>query len=226
MENHWPAFSRKTVWRMTMIHIVTPENDFFYRKEVEQAFRLRHHQGLVKEMGWNNLPDEREIDQFDDKHTVHMLYIEQGEVLGYQRFLPSNHPHLLSEIMPELCEVERPVGPHIWEWTHFCVERGHREAGRAVSPITNMLLTAAVEWSLECGISQLIIQMNPTWLLCMIQLHFRPLPLGLPHRIGGEDVIAVLASFDEQTLSRLREMRGTRRRVLPEAQQRPALLHA
>jgi hypothetical protein len=56
--------------------------------------------------------------------------------------------------------------------------------------------------------------------------HFVPVTFRLPHRIGGEDVIAVLASFDEQTLSRLREMRGTRRRVFPEAQQRPALLHA
>ena len=80
MENHWPAFSRKTVCRMTMIHIVTPENDFFYRKEMEQAFRLRHHQGLVKQMGWNNLPDEREIDQFDEAYGAYALYRAGGGV--------------------------------------------------------------------------------------------------------------------------------------------------
>ena len=35
-------------------------------------------------------PDGREIDQFDNKHAVHMLYIEQGKVLGYQRMLALN----------------------------------------------------------------------------------------------------------------------------------------
>ena len=120
-----------------MIHIVTPDNESFYRDEMEQAYRLRH-QVFVKEMGWTDLakPDGREIDQFDDKHAVHMLYIEEGKVLGYQRMLPSTRPHLLSEVMPELCEVERPVGAHIWEWTRFCVARERREkSGGVRSPI-------------------------------------------------------------------------------------------
>jgi hypothetical protein len=49
-------------------------------------------------MGWHNLakPDGRDVDQFDNKHAVHMLYIEHREVLGYQRLLPSTRPHLLS----------------------------------------------------------------------------------------------------------------------------------
>ena len=84
-----------------MIHVVTPENDYLYQEEMEQAYRLRH-QVFVEELGWIDLvkPDGREIDQFDDKHAVHMLYIERGIVLGYQRMLPSTRPHLLSEIMP------------------------------------------------------------------------------------------------------------------------------
>ncbi len=128
-----------------MIHIVTAENDYHYRNEMNQAYRLRH-QVFVKEMGWQNLakPDGREIDQFDDKHAVHMLYIEDGKVLGYQRFLASTRPHLLSEVMPELCEVERPVGAHIWEWTRFCVPSDRREKGRPGCPITNLLPIPAV----------------------------------------------------------------------------------
>jgi acyl-homoserine lactone synthase len=210
-----------------MIHIVTPENEYLYHDEMEQAYRLRH-QVFVKEMGWHNLanPDGREIDQFDNKHAVHMLYIEHGKVLGYQRFLPTIRPHLLSHVMPELCEVERPVGAHVWEWTRFCVERSRREQGRAVCPITNQLLTAAVEWGLECGISNFIIQTSPTWIFRMVQLYFRPMPLGLPRQIDGQDVIAVTATFDLRTLERLRELRGNRRRVLAESLERPMLLHA
>jgi acyl-homoserine lactone synthase len=116
-----------------MIHIVTQENAHLYREEMEQAYRLRH-RVFVDEMKWTNLtkPDGREIDQFDDEYAVHMLYIGgNGKVLGYQRMLPSTRPHLLSVVLPQLCEDERPVGPHIWEWTRYCVEPVHRErAGR------------------------------------------------------------------------------------------------
>lgn len=211
-----------------MIHIVTAENYYHYRSEMEQAYRLRH-QVFVKEMGWHNLakPDGREVDQFDDEHAVHMLYLEEGKVLGYQRFLASTRPNLLSEVMPELCEGEPPVGAHIWEWTRFCVRSDRRERGRAVCPLTNMLLIAAVEWGLECGITKFIIETNPTWIVRMIQLHFKPVPLGLPRTIDGREIIAVTVSFDDRTLKRLREMRGSRRRVLSKsAERRPLLLNA
>jgi acyl-homoserine lactone synthase len=210
-----------------MIHIVTPENEYRYLDEMEQAYRLRH-KVFVEEMGWSELakPDGREIDQFDTKHAVHMLYIDAGKVLGYQRMLASTRPHLLSDIMPELCELERPVGPHVWEWTRYCVAPGHRDRGRTLSPIGNALLSGIVEWGLESGISTIIIEMTPIWLLRLVQLHFRPLPLGVPRTIGGEDTIAVTATFDWRTLERLREMRGNRRRVLAETAERPVLLHA
>jgi acyl-homoserine lactone synthase len=212
---------------MSVIHMVTAENEQLYRDEMEQAYRLRH-RVFAEEMGFHELakPDGREVDQFDTKHAVHMLYTERGQVLGYQRLLPSTRPHLLSDVMPELCEVERPVGAHIWEWSRFCVERSKREKGRAVCPITNNLLSAAVEWGLECGISKLIIEINPTWVLRMVQLHFQPMPLGLPRKIHGRDVIAVTATFDWRTLERLRELRGTRHRVLAESFDRPVRLHA
>ena len=114
-----------------------------------------------------------------------MLYIEEGKVLGYQRMLPSTRPHLLSYVMPELCEVERPVGPHVWKWTRYCVVQGHRDRGRALSPIGNALLSGIVEWGLYSGISTIIIEMTPIWLLRLVQLHFRTMPLGLPRLIGG-----------------------------------------
>jgi acyl-homoserine lactone synthase len=123
---------RTITWRMSMIHVVTPENEHFYRDEMDQAYRLRH-KVFVEEMGWKNMakPDGREMDQFDTKHAVNM-HIEGGNVLGYQRLLPSTRPYLLSEGMPQLCEVERPVGAHIWEVSRHCVAPGHRSGGRGM----------------------------------------------------------------------------------------------
>src|SRR6478735_2890963 len=97
---------------LQMIHIVTAENIGAYQCEMEQAYRLRHNV-FVDEMGWEDLrkPDGREIDQFDDGRALHMLYIEDDRVLGYQRMLPSMRPHLLTEVLPHLCEGDFPVGP-------------------------------------------------------------------------------------------------------------------
>jgi acyl-homoserine lactone synthase len=212
---------------MSVIHIVTPENDYHYRAEMEQAYRLRH-RVFVEELGWHNLakPDGREIDQFDNKHAVHMLDIEHGEVRGYQRLLPSTRPHLLSEIMPELCEVERPIGADIWEISRHCVAPGQRSGGHYASPIADSLGSGLLEWALECGVSKFIIEIETMGLLPLVQLHFQPLPLGFPHKINGREVIAVTLTFDELTLERFREMRGNRRPVLAESFERPALLHA
>jgi acyl-homoserine lactone synthase len=200
-----------------MIHIVTPENQHLFRDEMEQAYRLRH-RIFVDEMKWTDLAkdDGKEIDQFDNEHAVHMLYIDDGKVLGYQRMLPSTRPHLLSEVLPQLCEDERPVGAHIWEWTRYCVEPAHRERGRALSPVANALLSGIVEWGMESGVSTIIIEMNPLWLLRLVQLYFRTVPLGLPQKIGDGDVLAVTATFDRRTLARLQEMRGHQLRVLAE----------
>ncbi|RUW80711.1 MAG: GNAT family N-acetyltransferase [Mesorhizobium sp.] len=192
-----------------MLHIVTNENVDLYREEMEQAFRLRH-KVFVEERGWSELrrEDGREIDWFDNKDAVHMLFIQDdNHVIGYQRLLPSTKPHLLSEVLSALCEVDRPVGPNIWEWTRYCVEAGHRERGRMLSPVANTLLSGIVEWGLHNGVDTIIIEMNPLWLLRLVQLHFRVTPLGIPRLISGDEVLAVTASFDQRTLARLREMR-------------------
>lgn len=198
-----------------MIHIVTSENINCYQDAMEQAYKLRH-AVFVEEMGWEAIrrADGREIDQFDDAAAVHMLYIEDGRVLGYQRMLPSQRPHLLSEVLRHLCDGELPRGPEIWEWTRYCVAQGCRDRGRMLSPVGNMLLSAIVEWGLEDGISKIIIEMNPIWLLRLVQLHFRVAPLGIPHEVGKESTVAVTAAFDARTLARLREVRGDRRNVV------------
>jgi acyl-homoserine lactone synthase len=207
-----------------MIHIVTAENIGAYQCEMEQAYRLRHNV-FVDEMGWEDLrkPDGREIDQFDDGRALHMLYIEDDRVLGYQRMLPSMRPHLLTEVLPHLCEGDFPVGPHIWEWTRYCVTREHRDRGRILSPAGNLLLSSIVEWGLASGVGKIIIEMNPLWLLRLVQLNFRVTPLGLPQQIGKDSIIAVTAAFDRRTLQKLQEMRGNVAQASvaqPEADQR------
>jgi acyl-homoserine lactone synthase len=199
------------------IHIVAADNISSYAEAMEQAYRLRH-MVFVEEMGWSNLrrPDGREIDQFDDGRALHMLYLDGDRLMGYQRMLPSMRPHLLSSVLPHLCDGDFPVGPHIWEWTRYCVTKEHRDRGRLLSPVGNLLLSAIVEWGLENGVSKIIIEMNPIWLLRLVQLHFRVTPLGIPQEDGKDSIVAVTAAFDARTLARLRHVRGDDRPAIVE----------
>ncbi|MBX3576124.1 MAG: GNAT family N-acetyltransferase [Rhizobiaceae bacterium] len=198
-----------------MLQVVTSQTKDRHSAMLDEAFQLRH-RVFVEEKGWSDLQraDRRETDRFDDEYAVHMLYIEHGRVIGYQRMLPTKRPHLLSEVMPELCEGLRPAGPNIWEWTRYCVEHAHRERGRMLSPVANALLSGIVEWGLDTGVDTIVIEMNPLWLLRLVQFHFRVTPLGVPHMINGEETVAVTAKFDERTLDRLRETRAVSSEVV------------
>jgi len=191
-----------------VIHIVTGANADRYSAEMLQAYELRH-RVFVEEKGWAALrrPDSREIDQFDDEYAVHMLYIEAGAVLGYQRLLPTTRPYLLTEIYPQLCDGPPPGAADIWEWTRFCVAPARRDHGRERSPIAHALLTGIVEWGLCAGVSAIVIEMDPGWLVRLVQLHFKVTPLGLPLPVEGEETVAVIAHFDRRTLDRLTLMR-------------------
>jgi len=75
--------------------------------------------------------------------------------------------------------------------------------------------------------TELIIETSPTGLLRMVLLHFRLMQLGLPRTMEGQDIIAVIISFDSRTLARLYETRGTKKTVtLDNTAHGPALLHA
>ncbi|KPB00345.1 acyl-homoserine-lactone synthase [Ahrensia marina] len=197
------------------------------RKDVQQnlacmrkAWSLRH-EVFVEEKQWLDLekPDKLEIDQFDNKHALHMLAFKDDELVGYQRMLPTTQPYLLNSVYPQLCELALPNDPRTWEWTRFAVKKPHRVRGRKLSPIANKLLSAIVEWGLKENVSSIIIEMNPLWLLRLAQLHFRVTALGITHVLEGEDVLAVKASFDHRTLLRLEELRSTEDHI-PAAQAR------
>ena len=186
--------------------------------KMQEAFKLRH-QIFVEEKGWEDIrrADGLETDQFDNDDALHMLMYEQDKLIGYQRLLPTTKANLLTEVYPYLCEQDIPNDPAIWEWTRFSVHKDYRTGIRKLSPTGNALLSGIVEWGLEQGVHSILIEMNPLWLLQLVQFHFRVIPLGIPHRINDEDVVAVLASFDERTLARLQEVRGNNERIINRA---------
>ena len=145
--------------------------------------------------------------------------------------LPTVRPHLLDSVYPELCEERLPRDPSIWEWTRFAVSKTERKRGNILSPVGLRLLAGIVEWGLANGIGSIVIEMNPIWILRLLQLRFRVVPLGSIRKIGGADTIAVKADFSRSTLHRLRALMGSTGTVIeiwPDptsgSTKRPALL--
>jgi len=191
-----------------MIRIVKDARTAEERALMEKAHRLRH-AIFVEELGWKNTAgrDGLEIDRFDTPSAVHFLAVVDDDVVGNMRMLPTTEPHLLSEVFSDLCEVARPCGPHVWESTRYCTAKTFRESQMTDLMVRRELLYVAVKWALDNGVSQFLFEIDPYRMLRLIQYHFRMAPLGLPRKIGGEDVIAAVGHLDRRTLDRLAFLR-------------------
>ena len=64
------SLSRRSIWRMPLVHIVTPENEPLYKVQMDQVYRLRH-RVFLKQQGWCTLGDldGHELDEFDQTVT-------------------------------------------------------------------------------------------------------------------------------------------------------------
>ena len=182
---------------------------------MDRAFRFRH-TVFVDEKGWEDLrqPDGLERDQFDDAHATHHICLRGDEIVGYQRLLPTTRPHLLTDVLSDLCRKRPPRGPRVFEWTRFCVAQGHREMRpRGDSPFLE-LAQGVVEWGMASKVDTVTVAIDWRLMVIAMQLRFFVRPLGFPTRIGRDEVVALRMSFNRETLDAIQAARGTGERVL------------
>ncbi|HEV2575510.1 acyl-homoserine-lactone synthase [Xanthobacter sp. VNH20] len=185
---------------------------------MDRAYRFRH-TIFVEQKGWEELrrPDGCERDRFDDAHAVHHICMRGEEIVGYQRLLPTTRPHLLSEVLSDLCRQPAPRGPRVFEWTRFCVAPPYREMRpRNDSPLLE-LAQGVVEWGRARRVDTVTVAIDWRLMLIAMQLRFSIRPLGFPKRIGRDDVVALRMSFGQDTLEAIQAARGTTEPVLAPA---------
>jgi acyl-homoserine lactone synthase len=157
-----------------------------HQKYFDQLFRLRH-QIFVKGRGWS-LPsvNDREIDQYDVEDAIYLLDLNDEDVIqGSVRMTPSERCSLLADYFPHLVENgESPRSPLVFECTRYIVlpAQKSREANRAAKA---RLLGAAVEWSLNHGLSYLQTVIDSVTLSSFVEMTPQTIPLGLSHPYGG-----------------------------------------
>lgn len=184
---------------------------------MERVFRFRH-AIFVDEKGWDELrkADGLERDRFDDVHAIHHVCLRDDEIVGYQRLLPTTRPHLLSDVLMDLCRKSPPRGRRIFEWTRFCVASGWRELRpRPDGPFLE-LAQGVVEWGRAHRVDTVTVAIDWQLMVIAMQLRFFVRPLGFPKKIGRDEVVALRMSFNRETLATIKEARGSQASVLPE----------
>lgn len=191
---------------MTFVHVITRENRDLYEDSIQQYYRLRH-EIFVDERGWHDLrrPDQREIDAYDNDHTVYLLAIDAGRVVGGQRLYPTLLPHMISEVFPHMAQRGIPQAVDVLEWTRYFVIKPRR-TGRTDC----RLLAALQEFCLQEGISEVTAVVEMWWLPRWQQAGFKVRPLGLPQMIEGQSCIAAAIEISEQSLEHVRRIAGLR----------------
>ncbi len=204
-----------------MLEVITGSQIGQKPTTMEKVWRFRH-QCFVEELGWEALrrSDEREQDQFDTRSTIHLVLMEEREVVGYSRLLPTTKPHLLSHIYPELMGGKSyPKGRHVFEWGRCATDARVPCIGAVAT--ADILMTAVLEFLVHVGAETVIIQTNPM-LVEMIRKRGYPLQvLCEPLVYCGEMLMAIAAQPSPRLLELHRKTHGIRQSLLslPAAEQ-------
>jgi N-acyl-L-homoserine lactone synthetase len=145
-----------------------------------------------------------ELDQFDGRDAIYVVISDpNGEHAGSARLLPTERPHILDSLFPELCAGDPPRGPRTFEITRFCLEpRGG--SGRRLET-RNRLVSGLVDHALASGITTYTGVAELGWLQQILAFGWRCRPLGLPRVIGGRTLGALQIDIDQETPALLAE---------------------
>jgi acyl-homoserine lactone synthase len=184
---------------MPEIHVVRKDNRHLYQEYFDPYFRWRH-EIYVKQRKWMELdrPDGLEIDRFDTEDAVYLFAIDNGQLIGGMRALPTLLPTLMSDIFPYL-NIRGPIRrPDVYELSRIFVipERRGEHAGPRVEML---LLTAITEYGISVGLTGFTIVLESWWLPRFERCGWKAHPLGLPQMIDGMSVLAVLVDCDDST---------------------------
>lgn len=145
-----------------------------------------------------------EIDQFDDERAIYLVAATgEGEHRGSIRLLPTDGPHILGTIFPELCDEGVPRGASIYEISRGCLSMRLRAAERR--EVRNALTTAAVEFALMHDIDAFTCIADSGWLSQVLALGWDCWPLGLPRKIGRSLTGALKIDITPETPHLLRD---------------------
>ena len=148
-----------------------------------------------------------EIDQYDALKPTYFLALEQSDVVGCVRLLPTTGRNMLADTFPVLLDGHAaPRAARIWESSRFCVdtklvaataENGLREA-------TFLLFAAMIEWGQQHDVQAIATVTDLRMERILRRAGWRLDRLGEPRQIGATKAVAGLLPVTDDALGAIR----------------------
>jgi len=194
-----------------VLHLINAANRHQPELErlLEQSYRVRYDL-YVKGRGWKALdrPDGREVDQFDNEHATYLIWADHNEVVGGARFVPTDRPHLMSEVFPHTATFAPiPRNPKVWEITRLFTSRGGSSAANRRN-VTSEVFCGMFELALNYELEAITVVCDTFFLPRLLDAQIDLTPLGLP---TPYDEGTCIACYIPVTPRQLGAARGGRR---------------
>jgi N-acyl-L-homoserine lactone synthetase len=186
-----------------MVQLVRADNRVFHQRLLDQMFEDRK-AIFVDLLKWGLAHDgRRERDAFDDEYAEYLIVNDRdsGEHFASLRLLRTDRPHILGSLFASLCDGAVPTGPDIREISRMCLSPRHRGPERIV--FRNLLASAMTEYALLTGIRAYTGVAEMGWMSRVLSAGWRCQPLGMPQRLGGATIGALMIHIDPDTIRRL-----------------------
>jgi N-acyl-L-homoserine lactone synthetase len=146
---------------------------------------------------------DEERDQFDDAFAEYLIVTdpERRDHYASLRMLRTDRPHVLGSLFARLCDGPVPSGPRIREISRMCLSPRHRGPERM--RCRNLLASAMTEYALLTGIRAYTGVADMGWMSRVLSAGWRCEPLGMPQRLCGTTVGAIMIHIDPDTIRRL-----------------------
>jgi acyl homoserine lactone synthase len=188
--------------------IVRTRTELLHDSELTTGMHRLRGRVFKERLGWDvSVSDGLEIDQYDTFKPTYLLAVEQDEVVGCVRLLPTTGRNMLADTFPVLLDGNAaPKATRIWESSRFCVdtksvaasaENGLREA-------TFLLFAAMIEWGQQRDLQAIatVTDLRMERILRRAGWHLDR--LGEPHQIGATNAVAGLLPVTDDALGAIR----------------------
>ncbi|SFJ59068.1 acyl-homoserine-lactone synthase [Bradyrhizobium sp. Gha] len=148
-----------------------------------------------------------EIDQYDTVRPIYLMLLEQTNVIGCVRLLPTTGRNMLADTFPVLLDGNpAPRATTIWESSRFCVDTQTvtATAENGLRKATFLLFAAMIEWGQQRDLQAIptVTDLRMERILRRAGWHLDR--LGMPRQIGSTKAVAGLLPISDEALGAIR----------------------
>lgn len=159
-------------------------------------------------LDWDvSVADGLEIDQYDAFKPTYLLMVEQREVVGCVRLLPTTGRNMLADTFPVLLDGgAAPRAANIWESSRFCVDTKNAAATaeHGLREATFLLFAAMIEWGQQCDLKAIATVTDLRMERILRRAGWQLDRLGEPRQIGATKAVAGLLPVTDDALRAIR----------------------